>query len=128
MAVMKDTVRSCPRQRHNRRARQRSPQVADLIKQALTKAGWAQGLAQYVPTTTRLGFDLFRDRGGARWRPTLRLMLAAVSRRAIGALPELLADAAGTGASLTCCTLRACACGKHDCLHMFEGAARGDST
>jgi N-acyl-D-aspartate/D-glutamate deacylase len=131
MAVMKDTGDFLPRDNAvNRRATaDEIRQVADLIKQGLDEGALGIGFGiNYVPTTTRAEvFDLFAlsaKRGVANY-VHLRDAGAVEPNSAIGALQEVLADAASTGASLhvvhiTSMCLRQTAI----CLSMIEGAAR----
>jgi len=130
MAVMKDTGGFLPRD--NALNRRSTPdevrQVTDLIKQGLDEGALGIGFGiNYVPTTTRAEvFDLFAvaaERGVANY-VHVRHAGAVEPGSAIGALQEVLADAAGTGASLhvvhiTSTCLRQTAI----CLSMIEGAA-----
>ena len=131
MAVMKDTGQFLPRDNAlNRRATpDEVRQVSDLIKQGLDQGALGIGFGiNYVPTTTRDEvFDLFAlaaERGVANY-VHVRHAGAVEPGSAIGALQEVLADAASTGASLhvvhiTSMCLRQTAI----CLNMIEGAAR----
>ena len=131
MTVMKDTGSFLPRdQAINRPATPGEVrQVTDLIKQGLDEGALGIGFGiNYVPTTTRAEvFDLFAlaaERGVANY-VHMRHAGAVEPGSAIGALQEVLADAAGTGASLhvvhiTSTCLRQTA----TCLRMIEGAAR----
>ena len=131
MAVMKDTGLFLPRDNAmNRRATpDEVRQVADLIKQGLDEGALGIGFGiNYVPTTTREEiFDLFvlsAKRGVANY-VHMRDAGAVEPGSAIGALQEVLADAASSGASLhvvhiTSMCLRQTAI----CLEMIEGAAR----
>jgi N-acyl-D-aspartate/D-glutamate deacylase len=131
MAVMKDSGGFLPRD--NAMNRPATPdevrQITDLIKQGLDEGALGIGFGiNYVPTTTRAEvFDLFAlaaERGVANY-VHLRHGGAVEPGSGIGALQEVLADAAGTGASLhvvhiTSVCLRQTA----TCLSMIEGAAR----
>ncbi len=131
MAVMKDTGLFLPRDNAiNRRATpDEVRQVATLIKQGLDEGALGIGFGiNYVPTTTREEvFDLFvlsAERGVANY-VHVRHAGAVEPGSAIGALQEVLADAASSGASLhvvhiTSICLRQTAI----CLSMIEGAAR----
>jgi N-acyl-D-aspartate/D-glutamate deacylase len=129
MAAMKDSGTFLPRD--NAVNRPATPdevrQVRDLIKQGLDEGGLGIGFGiNYVPTTTRAEvFDLFAvaaERGVATY-VHLRHAGAVEPGSAIGALQEILANAAGTGASLhvvhiTSMCLRQTA----TCLQMIEGS------
>jgi N-acyl-D-aspartate/D-glutamate deacylase len=131
MAVMKDSGTLVPRD--NAMNRRSTPdevrQVTDLIKQGLDEGALGIGFGiNYVPTTTRAEvFDLFAlaaQRGVANY-VHVRHAGGIEPGSAIGAVQEVLADAAGTGASLhivhiTSMCLRQTA----TCLQMIEGAAR----
>ena len=131
MAVMKDTGTFLPRD--NAMNRKATPdeirQVTDLIKKGLDEGALGIGFGiNYVPTTTRAEiFDLFAlaaERGVANY-VHIRDSGAVEPGSGVGALQEVLADAAGTGASLhvvhiTSVCLRQTAI----CLSMIEGAAR----
>ena len=131
MGVMKDTGGFLPRD--NAINRGSTPdevrQVTDLIKQGLDEGALGIGFGiNYVPTTTRAEvFDLFAlaaERGVANY-VHVRHAGAVEPGSAIGALQEVIADAASTGASLhvvhvTSMCLRQTA----TCLSMIEGAAR----
>jgi N-acyl-D-aspartate/D-glutamate deacylase len=131
MAVMKDTGTLLPRD--NAMNRPATPdevrKVTDLIKQGLDEGGLGIGFGiNYVPTTTRAEvFDLFAlaaERGVANY-VHVRHAGAVEPGSGVGGLQEVLADAAGTGASLhvvhiTSMCLRQTA----TCLQMIEGAAR----
>jgi N-acyl-D-aspartate/D-glutamate deacylase len=131
MAVMKDTGTFLPRD--NAINRVATPdevrQITDLIKQGLDEGGLGIGFGiNYVPTTTRAEvFDLFAlaaERGVANY-VHMRHAGAVEPGSGVGALQEVLADAAGTGASLhvvhiTSMCLRQTA----TCLEMIEGARR----
>ncbi|CAN5758008.1 amidohydrolase family protein [soil metagenome] len=131
MAVMKDTGGFLPRDNATNRPATSDEvrQVADLIEQGLDEGALGIGFGiNYVPTTTRGEvFDLFAlaaERGVANY-VHMRHAGAVEPGSAIGALQEVLADAAGTGASLhvvhiTSMCLRQTA----TCLRMIEGAAR----
>jgi len=131
MAVMKDTGAFLPRD--NAMNRISTPdevrQITDLIKQGLDEGALGIGFGiNYVPTTTRAEvFDLFAlaaERGVANY-VHIRHGGAVEPGSGVGALQEVLADAAGTGASLhvvhiTSVCLRQTA----TCLSMIEGAAK----
>lgn len=131
MAVMKDTGTFLPRD--NAINRVATPdevrQITNLIKQGLDEGGLGIGFGiNYVPTTTRAEvFDLFAlaaERGVANY-VHMRHAGAVEPGSGVGALQEVLADAAGTGASLhvvhiTSMCLRQTA----TCLEMIEGAQR----
>ncbi|HEY6120641.1 MAG TPA: amidohydrolase family protein [Pyrinomonadaceae bacterium] len=131
IAVMKDTGTFLPRD--NAINRVATPdevrQITDLIKQGLDEGGLGIGFGiNYVPTTTRAEvFDLFAlaaERGVANYVHT-RYPGAVEPGSGVGALQEVLADAAATGASLhvvhiTSMCLRQTA----TCLEMIEGAQR----
>ena len=131
MAVMKDTGAFLPRD--NAMNRIATPdevrQITDLIKQGLDDGALGIGFGiNYVPTTTRAEvFDLFAlaaERGVANY-VHIRHGGAIEPGSGVGALQEVLADAAGTGASLhvvhiTSVCLRQTAI----CLSMIEGAAK----
>jgi N-acyl-D-aspartate/D-glutamate deacylase len=131
MAVMKDTGLFLPRDNAmNRRATpDEVRQVAELIKQGLDEGALGIGFGiNYVPTTTREEvYDLFvlsAKRGVANY-VHMRHAGAVEPGSAIGALQEVLSDAASSGASLhvvhiTSMCLRQTAI----CLEMIEGAAR----
>ena len=131
MSVMKDTGPFLPRDNAlNRRATpDEVRQVSDLIKQGLDQGALGIGFGiNYVPTTTRDEvFDLFAlaaERGVANY-VHVRHAGSVEPGSAIGALQEVLADAASTGASLhvvhvTSMCLRQTAI----CINMIEGAAR----
>ena len=131
MAVMKDTGAFLPRDNAiNRRATpDEVRQIADLISKGLDEGGLGIGFGiNYVPTTTRAEvFDLFAlaaKRGVANY-VHVRHAGAVEPGSAIGALQEVLADAAGTGASLHVVHITSM-CLRHTttCLQMIEGAAR----
>ena len=131
MAVMKDSGNFLPRD--NAINRGATPgevrQITDLIRKGLDQGALGIGFGiNYVPTTTRGEvFDLFAlaaEHGVANY-VHVRHAGAVEPGSAIGALQEVLADAAGTGASLhvvhiTSMCLRQTAI----CLGMIEGAAR----
>lgn len=131
MAAMNDTGAFLPRDHAmNRPATpEEVRRVTDLIKQGLEEGGLGIGFGlNYVPTTTRAEvFDLFAlaaERGVANY-VHVRHAGAVEPGSGIGALQEILANAAGTGASLhvvhiTSMCLRQTA----TCLQMIEGAAR----
>ena len=131
MAVMKDNGTFLPRD--NAINRVATPdevrQITNLIKRGLDEGGLGIGFGiNYVPTTTRAEvFDLFAlaaERGVANY-VHMRHAGAVEPGSGVGALQEVLADAAGTGASLhvvhiTSMCLRQTA----TCLEMIEGAQR----
>jgi N-acyl-D-aspartate/D-glutamate deacylase len=131
MFVMKDTGTFLPRDNATNRVATPDEvrQVSDLIKRGLDEGALGIGFGiNYVPTTTRAEvFDLFAlaaERGVANY-VHMRQAGAVEPGSAIGALQEVLADAAGTGASLhvvhiTSMCLRQTA----TCLKMIEGAQR----
>jgi N-acyl-D-aspartate/D-glutamate deacylase len=131
MAVMKDTGAFLPRD--NAINRRSTPdevrQVTDLIKQGLDEGALGIGFGiNYVPTTTRTEvFDLFAlaaERGVANY-VHVREAGAVEPGSAIGALQEVLADAAGTGAALHVVHITStCLRQTSTCLQMIEGAAR----
>jgi len=131
MFVMKDTGAFLPRD--NAINRVATPdevrQITDLIKQGLDEGALGIGFGiNYVPTTTRAEvYDLFAvaaQRGVANY-VHMRHTGAVEPGSGIGALQEVLSDAAATGASLhivhiTSMCLRQTA----TCLSMIEGAAK----
>jgi N-acyl-D-aspartate/D-glutamate deacylase len=131
MAVMKDTGVFLPRDNAMNRPASADEirQITDLIKQGLDEGALGIGFGiNYVPTTTRAEvFDLFKlaaDRGVANY-VHVRHGGAAEPGSGVGAVQEVLADAAGTGASLhivhiTSICLRQTAI----CMGMIEGAAK----
>jgi N-acyl-D-aspartate/D-glutamate deacylase len=131
MAVMKDTGDFLPRDNAINRVATPTEvgQVAQLIKQGLDEGALGIGFGiNYVPTTTRAEvFDLFglaAARGVANF-VHMRHTGVVEPGSGIGALQEVIADAASTGASLhvvhiTSMCLRQTA----TCLNMIEGAAR----
>jgi N-acyl-D-aspartate/D-glutamate deacylase len=131
MAAMKDSGPFLPRD--NAMNRGATPdevrQVADLIKRGLDEGALGIGFGiNYVPTTTRAEvFDLFAiaaERGVANY-VHVRNAGAIEPGSAIGALQEVLADAAGTGASLHVVHITSmCLRQTPVCLQMIEGAAR----
>jgi N-acyl-D-aspartate/D-glutamate deacylase len=131
MAVMKDTGAFLPRD--NAMKRISTPdeirQITDLIKLGLDEGGLGIGFGiNYVPTTTRAEvFDLFAvaaERGVANY-VHVRHAGGVEPGSAIGALQEVLADAAGTGASLHVVHITSmCLRQTTTCLSMIEGAAR----
>jgi N-acyl-D-aspartate/D-glutamate deacylase len=104
-------------------------QITDLIKLGLDEGGLGIGFGiNYVPTTTRAEvFDLFAvaaERGVANY-VHVRHAGGVEPGSAIGALQEVLADAAGTGASLHVVHITSmCLRQTTTCLSMIEGAAR----
>ena len=131
MAAMKDTGGFLPRD--NAINRRSTPdevrQVTDLIKQGLDEGALGIGFGiNYVPTTTRAEvFDLFAvaaERGVANYVHT-RHPGAVEPGSGVGALQEVLADAAGTGASLHVVHITSmCLRQTPTCLKMIEGAQR----
>ena len=131
MAVMKDTGGFLPRD--NAINRRSTPdevrQVTDLIKQGLDEGAIGIGFGiNYMPMTTRAEvFDLFAvaaERGVANF-VHVRHAGAVEPGSAIGALQEVLADAAGTGASLHVVHITSmCLRQTTTCLSMIEGAVR----
>jgi N-acyl-D-aspartate/D-glutamate deacylase len=131
MAVMKDTGQFLPRD--NAINRVSSPdevrQITDLIKQGLDEGALGIGWGiNYVPTTTRAEvFDLFAlsaKRGVANY-VHVRHGGAIEPGSGIGAVQEVLSDAAATGASLHVVHITS-VCLKQTavCLNMIEGARR----
>jgi hypothetical protein len=131
MAVMKDTGGFLPRD--NAINRQSTPdevrQVTDLIKRGLDEGALGIGWGiNYVPTTTRAEvFDLFKvaaERGVANY-VHVRHGGAIEPGSGVGAVQEVLADAAGTGASLHVVHITSvCLKQTATCLSMIEGARR----
>jgi N-acyl-D-aspartate/D-glutamate deacylase len=131
MAVMTDTGTFLPRDHAINRVATPDEvrQVADLIKLGLDEGALGIGFGiNYVPTTSRAEmFDLFAiaaERGVANY-VHMRHAGGVEPGSAIGALQEVLADAAGTGASLhvvhiTSMCLRQTA----TCLRIIEGYQR----
>ncbi len=131
MAVMKDTGAILPRDNAINRVATADEvrQITDLIRKGLDEGGLGIGFGiNYVPTTTRAEvFDLFAlaaDRGVANY-VHIRYPGAIEPGSGVGALQEVLADAAGTGASLhvvhiTSMCLRETA----TCLKMIDGARK----
>jgi N-acyl-D-aspartate/D-glutamate deacylase len=131
MAVMKDTGGFLPRD--NATNRRSTPdevrQVTELIKQGLDEGALGIGFGiNYVPTTTRDEiFDLFNlaaERGVANY-VHLRYGGAVEPGSSIGALQEVLADAAASGASLHVVHITStCLRQTSVCLDMIERANR----
>ncbi|MEO8041251.1 MAG: amidohydrolase family protein [Acidobacteriota bacterium] len=131
MAVMKDTGAWLPHD--NAMNRPATPeevkQVIELIRKGLDEGALGIGFGiNYVPTTTRAEvFDLFAlaaERGVANY-VHMRNAGAIEPESAIGALQEVLADAAGTGASLHVVHITSmCLRQTVTCMQMIEGAAR----
>jgi N-acyl-D-aspartate/D-glutamate deacylase len=131
MAVMKDSGVWLPRDNAmNRRSTpEEVDEITELVKRGLDEGALGIGFGiNYVPTTTRAEiFDLFAiaaERGVANY-VHVRHAGAIEPGSAVAALQEVLADAAGTGASLhvvhiTSMCLRQTA----TCLQMIEGAAK----
>lgn len=130
MAVMKDTGAFLPRD--NAINRPSTPdevrQITDLIKKGLDEGGLGIGFGiNYVPTTTRAEvFDLFAlaaERGVANY-VHMRFAGAKEPGSGIAGLQELLAAAAGTGASLHVVHINSmCLAQTATCVKMIEGAA-----
>ena len=131
MAVMKDTGEFLPRDNAINRVAtpEEVRQVSDLISTGLDEGALGIGFGiNYVPTTTRAEiFDLFAlsaKRGVANY-VHMRNAGAIEPGSAIGSLQEVLADAAGTGASLHVVHITSmCLRQTPICLSMIEGAAR----
>jgi N-acyl-D-aspartate/D-glutamate deacylase len=131
MAVMKDTGTWLPRDNAKDRVATADEvrQVADLIKKGLDEGALGIGFGiNYVPTTTRKEvFDLFAlaaERGVANY-VHMRNAGSVEPGSALGPLQEVLADAAGTGASLHVVHITSsCLRQTTMCLQMIEGAAR----
>ena len=131
MAVMKDTGTFLPRDEAINRAATPGEvdQITALIRQGLDEGALGIGFGiNYVPTTTRAEvFDLFAlaaGRGVANY-VHLRHAGAVEPGSAISALQEVIADAAGTGASLHVVHVTSmCLRQTPTCLRMIEGAAR----
>ena len=131
MAVMKDTGLWLPRD--NAMNRPATPAevaaVAELVKKGLDEGALGIGFGiNYVPTTTRAEvFDLFAiaaQRGVANY-VHVRHAGAIEPGGAVGALQEVLADAAGTGASLHVVHITSmCLRQTTTCLQMIDGAAK----
>lgn len=131
MAVMKDTGAFLPRDNAiNRRATaDEVRQITELIKQGLDEGALGIGFGiNYMPLTTRAEvFDLFAvaaERGVANY-VHVRDGGAIEPGSGVGAVQEVLADAASTGASLhvvhiTSICLRQTAI----CLNLIEGASK----
>ena len=131
MAVMKDTGAFLPRDNAKDKVATADEvrQIADLIRKGLDEGGLGIGFGiNYVPTSTRAEiFDLFAiaaERGVANY-VHVRNAGAIEPGSAVGALQEVLADAAGTGASLHVVHITSmCLRQTPTCLQMIEGAAR----
>ena len=131
MAVMKDTGEFLPRDNAINRVAtpEEVRQVSDFITKGLDEGALGIGFGiNYVPTTTRAEiFDLFAlsaKRGVANY-VHMRNAGAIEPGSAIGSLQEVLADAAGTGASLHVVHITSmCLRQTPICLSMIEGAAR----
>jgi N-acyl-D-aspartate/D-glutamate deacylase len=131
MAVMKDTGDFLPRDNAIKRGATSDEvrQITDLIKQGLDEGALGIGFGiNYVPTTTRVEvFDLFAlaaERGVVNY-VHVRHAGAVEPGSAIGALQEVLADAASTGASLHVVHITSmCLRQTVTCLSMIEGAKR----
>ena len=131
MTAMKDTGLWLPRD--NAMNRPATPdevaQVAELIKKGLDEGALGIGFGiNYVPTTTRAEvFDLFAiaaERGVANY-VHVRHAGAVEPGSAIAALQEVLADAAGTGASLHVVHITSmCLRNTPTCLQMIDGASK----
>lgn len=130
MAVMKDTGAWLPRD--NAMNRPSTPdevrQVADLIKKGLDEGALGIGFGiNYVPTTTRKEvFDLFAIAAERDVANYVHVRNAGASEPgAIAALQEVIANAAGTGASLHVVHLTSmCLRQFSTCLEMIEGAQK----
>lgn len=130
MAVMKDTGAFLPRDNAINRAATPDEvrQITDLIKKGLDEGGLGIGFGiNYVPTTTRAEvFDLFAlaaERGVANY-VHMRFAGAKEPGSGIAGLQELLAAAAGTGASLHVVHINSmCLAQTATCVKMIEGAA-----
>ncbi len=131
MAVMKDTGGLLPRD--NAINRKSTPeeirQITDLIKRGLDEGALGIGFGiNYVPTTTRSEvFDLFAVAAERKVANYVHVRHAGGIEpgSAIGALQEVLADAASTGASLHVVHITSmCLKQTAICLNMIEGAAR----
>ncbi len=130
MAVMKDTGAFLPRDNAINRASTPDEvrQITDLIKKGLDEGGLGIGFGiNYVPTTTRAEvFDLFAlaaERGVANY-VHMRFAGAKEPGSGIAGLQELLAAAAGTGASLHVVHINSmCLAQTATCVKMIEGAA-----
>ncbi len=131
MIVMKDTGGFLPRD--NAMNRKSTPeevnQVTELIKKGLDEGALGIGWGiNYVPTTTRAEvFDLFAvsaQRGVANY-VHVRHGGAIEPGSGVGAVQELLSDAAATGASLHIVHITSsCLSQTAICLKMIEGAAK----
>ena len=131
MVVMKDSSVWLPRD--NAMNRRSTPdevdQIAELIKKGLDEGGLGIGFGiNYVPTTTRAEiFDLFAIAAERRVANYVHVRHAGAIEpgSAVGALQEVLADAAGTGASLHVVHITSmCLRQTTTCLQMIEGAAK----
>jgi N-acyl-D-aspartate/D-glutamate deacylase len=131
MAAMKDTGAFLPRD--NAMNRLATPdevrRVTEIIEQGLNEGALGIGFGiNYVPTTTRaeiFGLFALAARRGVASYVHVRHGGAIEPGSGVGAVQEVLADAAGTGASLhvvhiTSTCLRQTA----TCLEMIEGAGR----
>jgi len=131
MAAMKDTGDLLPRDNAMNRPSTLDEvrQVTDLIKLGLDEGGLGIGFGiNYVPTTTRAEvFDLFAlaaERGVANY-VHMRFAGAKEPTGGIAGLQEILAAAAGTGASLHVVHINSmCLAQTATCLRMIEGAAK----
>ena len=131
MVVMKDSSVWLPRD--NAMNRRSTPdevdQIAGLIKKGLDEGALGIGFGiNYVPTTTRAEiFDLFAIAAERRVANYVHVRHAGAIEpgSAVGALQEVLADAAGTGASLHVVHITSmCLRQTTTCLQMIEGAAK----
>ncbi|HKP68691.1 MAG TPA: amidohydrolase family protein, partial [Pyrinomonadaceae bacterium] len=131
MAVMKDTGAFLPRDNAVNKVAtpEEVRQVEQLIKQGLDEGALGIGFGiNYVPTTTRKEvFDLFAL--AAQYRVAnyvhMRHGGAIEPGSAVGSLQEILADAAGTGASLHVVHITSsCLRQTSTCLEMIEGARK----
>ncbi|HKP68119.1 MAG TPA: amidohydrolase family protein, partial [Pyrinomonadaceae bacterium] len=131
MAVMKDTGAFLPRDNAVNKVAtpEEVRQVEQLIKQGLDEGALGIGFGiNYVPTTTRKEvFDLFAL--AAQYSVAnyvhMRHGGAIEPGSAVGSLQEILADAAGTGASLHVVHITSsCLRQTSTCLEMIEGARK----
>ena len=131
MVAMKDTGGFLPRDSAINRGStsEEVRQISERIRQGIDEGALGIGFGiNYVPTTTRKEvFDLFAlsaERGVANY-VHMRHAGTVEPESAIGALQEILADAAGTGASLHVVHITSmCLRETTTCLSMIEGAAR----
>lgn len=131
MAAMKDTGAFLPRDNAMNRAAtsEEVRRVTDIIEQGLKEGALGIGYGiNYVPTTTRAEifglFALAAKRGVANY-VHVRHGGAIEPGSGVGAVQEVLADAAGTGASLHVVHITStCLRQTETCLEMIEGARR----